>query len=193
MILISQQTKPLDSDMGVQDTVSNVQERDPHLPQRAHLWAGPVGQRAGRTLSLACGGSPCLTFSQAVKEPSYLKGTYYSLKLACVALPWTSFSASMHYMNHSIKCNLSSKCDWKTEEQNFKKPQKNSMAGLGCLLLYLHFSPTPFSSAFPGLFHQTIIQKKVTQNYHFRDQFDGSSKPWFPPSPRIRYTQAFET
>lgn len=53
------------------------------------------------------------------------------------------------------------------------------MTGLGCLLLCLHFSPTPFLSAFPGLFHQTIIQKKATQNYHFRDQFDGSSKPWF--------------
>lgn len=83
---------------------------------------GQRGERAGRTLSLACGGSPCLTFSQAVKEPSYLKDTYYSLKLACVAPSWTSFSASVHYMNHSIKCNLSSKYDWKTEEWNFKKP-----------------------------------------------------------------------
>lgn len=45
MVSISQQIKPLSSDLGVEDTVPNVQEQGPHLPQRAHPWTGPAGEK----------------------------------------------------------------------------------------------------------------------------------------------------
>lgn len=122
-----------------------------HTSPRGHTLGRASGGKGREDSELGMWRLSCLTFSQAVKEPSLPQRHLLLSEVGLVAPPWTSFSASVHYMNHSIKCNLSSKYDWKSK-WNFKNPKKNSMAGLGCSLLCLHFSPTlshlPFQACF---------------------------------------------